>query len=211
MPEVKVYNLQGKEIGTDKVKAEIFEQKTNQSLVKQVIQASLSRKRQVLAKTKDRSEVRGGGRKPWQQKGTGRARQGSIRSPQWKGGGVVFGPKGNQNYRQKINQRDKSIVLQMILSDRLKNKNLLAIDKLDFATGKTKDLVGILKKFPAIKSSVLLVTAEKNDHLVRASNNLAKVSVVTAGNLNALDALQNQFMLIEKPGLEKLTSRFSKK
>jgi len=144
MPNVNLYNQEGKEIGKAELTSEIFDVKLNSNLVHQAVVAQTANKRQVLAHTKDRSEVRGGGKKPWRQKGTGRARHGSIRSPLWRGGGITFGPTNERNFSLKINKKAKRKALLMCLSDKAKNERIILVDNLELAEAKTKKFFQIL-------------------------------------------------------------------
>ena len=148
---VKIYNQKAEAVGDIKLSDKVFGVKANEPLVHQAMVAQMSNERQVLAHTKDRSEVRGGGRKPWKQKGTGRARAGSIRSPIWKGGGVTFGPRKDRNFSKNINKKMKQNAMLMVLSDRVKSGNFVVLDKLTVEDYKTKifnDIIGSLEKIP---------------------------------------------------------------
>jgi large subunit ribosomal protein L4 len=138
MPEIKIYNQKGEAVGDLKLSDKVFGVKVNEALVYQAVVTQMANERQVLAHTKDRSEVRGGGKKPWRQKGTGRARHGSIRSPIWIGGGVTFGPTSARNFSKKINKKMKQKSIFMALSDKVANNNLVILDKLEMDEFKTK-------------------------------------------------------------------------
>jgi len=143
---IKIYNQEAEPVGEIKLSDKVFGVKVNESLVHQAMVTQMANQRQVLAHTKDRSEVRGGGRKPWRQKGTGRARAGSIRSPIWIGGGVTFGPRKERNFKKKINQKMKQKAILMVLSDKVANNNLMILDKLEMKEFKTKMFAEMLKK-----------------------------------------------------------------
>ena len=143
--ETKVYNQKAEEVAKIKLSDNIFAVPTTEDLVHQAMVAQMGNERQVLAHTKDRSEVRGGGRKPWRQKGTGRARAGSSRSPIWIGGGVTFGPSKDRNFKKDINRKMKRKALYMVLSDRVKNKNIAVLDAISMKEFKTKDMDAMLK------------------------------------------------------------------
>ena len=138
MSKVNIYNQKAETVGELELDAKVFAVKPNEALVHQAVVAQLANERQVLAHTKDRSEVRGGGKKPWRQKGTGRARQGSIRSPQWIGGGIVFGPLKTRNFSLKINKKMKQKAMFMALSDKLASNDLIVLDNLEMKESKTK-------------------------------------------------------------------------
>lgn len=150
MPKVPIYNQAGEEVGSQELSEEIFGVKPRESVVHQVVVAMLANRRQVLAHTKDRGEVRGGGRKPWRQKGTGRARHGSIRSPLWVGGGITFGPTKERNFKQKINDKMRRKAIFMCLSDRVQDGKLVLLDKMSVMEGKTKEMVGLVNKLRAV-------------------------------------------------------------
>ncbi len=148
--KIKIYSQNGNVVKETELNPEIFGVAVKESVVHQVAVAQMANARVAIADTKDRSEVRGGGKKPWRQKGTGRARQGSIRSPLWKGGGVVFGPKSARNFSQKINKKMKRKALFMCLSDKVNNNFLVVIDQLKLTAGKTKEIIEVVKSFKEI-------------------------------------------------------------
>ena len=199
--EVKVYNQNGEVIGSEKLSAEMFEVPLNIDLVSQVAKVQEANRRQVLANTLGRSEVRGGGKKPWKQKGTGRARHGSIRSPLWVGGGITFGPTKDRNFSLNINKKMKRKALKMVLSDKAKTDALIVVDSLKLETGKTKNIATMLTKFPMKKKSALIVYGNKNEHIVKGARNIPKVTSENVQNLNVLDLLKYQYMIIEKDAL----------
>jgi large subunit ribosomal protein L4 len=143
--KLDIYNQKGEKVGDVKISSEIFDLEVNEALVHQAMVTQMANERQVVAHTKDRSEVRGGGKKPWKQKGTGRARAGSSRSPIWIGGGVTFGPTKDRNFTKKINKKMKQKALMMVLSDKVKNGNLVILEKFEIKEYKTKDFNSILK------------------------------------------------------------------
>ena len=145
MLKVLTYTQNGKESGKAELPSEIFDVKMNSDLVHQVVIAQMSNQRQVIAHTKDKSEVRGGGKKPWKQKGTGRARHGSIRSPIWKGGGVTFGPTKDRNFKKKINKKMRRKALFMVLSSKVKDKEMIILDELKIEKPKTKEIMKIIQ------------------------------------------------------------------
>ncbi len=143
--KISTYTQNGKESGKAELPSEIFDVKMNSDLVHQVVLAQMSNQRQVIAHTKDKSEVRGGGRKPWKQKGTGRARHGSIRSPIWKGGGVTFGPTKDRNFKKKINKKMRRKALFMVLSSKVQDKEMIVLDKLKIEKPKTKEIAMVIE------------------------------------------------------------------
>lgn len=206
MPKVKVYNLEGKEEEMD-LPEEIFAVEPQNDLVHQAVVAQLANSRQVLADTKNRGEVRGGGRKPWKQKGTGRARHGSIRSPLWKGGGVTFGPTSDRNYRKKINKKMKTKALFMVLSSKLKNGDLIVVKDLKLKKGSTKIMKGILNNLQ-VKGKTIIALAKKNDNVIKSTNNISKVSTISSDSLNVVDLLKNKTLIIDKNGVEKIQETY---
>ena len=160
--------------------------------------------RQASASTKTRSEIRGGGRKPWRQKGTGNARQGSIRAPQWRGGGVVFGPTPNVNYSKKQNKKERRLAIKSALAYKVLDKELIVLDSINFETNKTKEMVNLLTKLDIRNNKVLLVVAELDENVCLASRNLANVKVVTYDEVNAYDTVNADNMIITSEALQKL-------
>jgi large subunit ribosomal protein L4 len=211
MLKVKVYNLEGKEIDELKLDSAIFGVEINPALVHQAVVAQQANARLTLANTKTKGEVRGGGRKPWRQKGTGRARHGSRRSPIWIGGGVTFGPRTERNYSLKINKKMKRKALLMGLTDKVAEQSLIVVDKLEMPEIKTKNLVKILSKLPVKKnSSSLIVLAAKDEKILKSAQNLLKVKTILADSLNIVDVLQYQSLVIDKEGIKKLIETYKK-
>ena len=207
MTNLKVYNLVGKEVGEVSLNPKAFGVALNPDLVFQAIEAQESKSRVAIADTKTKAEVRGGGRKPWKQKGTGRARQGSIRAPQWKGGGVVFGPKSDRNFTKDLNKKMKKKALLMALSDKLASNQILIVDSLALNDAKTKSVVSALKNLKLTKS-VLFAHAEANESLKRASANLKKVNISRADSLNIRDIVKYHTLVIEKSSLPVIDKTF---
>ncbi len=207
--KIAVYNQEGKEIGSVLLPKEIFEVKINLDLVHQVVVSQMANRRRVIAHAKDRSEVRGGGKKPWRQKGTGRARAGSRRSPLWKGGGVTFGPTRARVFKKKINKKMKRKALLMALSAKAKNNLLLILDKLSLTEVKTKLMAKILKKLP-IKGSFLIVLPKLDKDIVRATRNLAGIETIEARNLNVLDSLSSKYLIVPKESMKVIKETFLK-
>jgi len=185
-----------------KLPKDIFELDVeNHELLKLAYEAYLSNGRTNVAKAKDRSEVRGGGRKPWAQKGTGRARHGSIRSPIWRTGGVTFGPQGNENYTKKITKKSKHKATRQALSLAAKDGELKVIESIDFKDGKTKEAVELLNKLGCDRN-VLIVVEDKTDNLIRATRNLGEIKLVTANYLNVYSILNASHIIITKAAVE---------
>jgi large subunit ribosomal protein L4 len=196
--KTSVYNLSGEKVGHQNLSPEIFKVAFNDDLVHQVVVAQQASGRQVLSHTKGRSEVRGGGRKPWKQKGTGRARHGSRRSPLWPGGGVTFGPTRERNFAKAINRKMKKKALRMVLSDKVKNDRFLVIDQWSIEKPKTKSLNLALKTLPSNNEKITLITEQSNMEIIRASRNLPKVASLGIKSLNVVDLLKNEFIIIPK-------------
>lgn len=207
--KIAIYNQEGKEVGSVLLPKEIFEVKVNPDLVHQVVISQMANRRKVIAHSKGRAEVRGGGRKPWRQKGTGRARAGSRRSPLWKGGGVTFGPTKERVFKKKINKKMKRKALLMALSAKAKNNLLLILDKLSLTEVKTKLMAKILKKLP-IKGSSLIILPELDKNIIRAAGNLAEVETIEAKNLNALDSLSFKYLIMPKESIKMIKETFLK-
>jgi len=204
---VKVYNQKGEEVGKVKLPAEIFDVEMNKDLVQQAVAAQMANSRKVIAHTKDRSEVKGGGRKPWRQKGTGRARHGSIRSPIWKGGGVCFGPTKERVFAKKINKKMKRKALFMVLSSKVKDKEIVLLDKLELTEAKTKkmtEMINTLKE--KIKKNLdkgtLIVLPKADQKISRAVNNIPKIKTIRADSLNVVDILSYQYFLMPKQAIK---------
>jgi large subunit ribosomal protein L4 len=211
--KIKVYNQKAEEAGEIKLSDKIFKIEVNEALVHQAMVAQMSNERQVLAHTKSRSEVRGGGKKPWRQKGTGRARAGSSRSPIWIGGGVTFGPKKDRNFSKNINKKMKQKAIFMVLSDRLLSNKLAIIEKIDIKEYKTKDIDKTIKNFEEKvikedikknKRSVLLINDKKDDKIKYSSRNLEGLKTINTENINILDLLKYRNLVITKKTIEKL-------
>lgn len=205
MLKVDVFNTNAKVVGQKELDGAIFEQKINETLIHQVVVAQLANKRQGTKSTLTRSEVRGGGIKPWRQKGTGRARQGSIRSPQWIKGGVVFAPKP-RDFSQKINAKMKKAALNSALSAKVANNEFTVVDKIVLSAPKTKEVASILKNFD-FNSRVLFVinsAKEESADLLRASANIQAVQIIDVALLNVYDLLANKNCVITLSAVEKL-------
>jgi len=209
MAKIKVYNLEGKEVEEISLDPKIFAVEINPALVHQAVEIQQANARQNFAHTKDRSEVRGGGRKPWRQKGTGRARHGSIRSPIWSGGGVTFGPRKEREFAKKINKKMKRKALFMTLTDKVKENNLIVVDKLQLTEIKTKKLAEIISKLPIKgKKSLLLAMAVKDDNIIKSAKNLPKLKTILADSLNIVDILKYNYLVIDKQGVKKIVETY---
>jgi large subunit ribosomal protein L4 len=211
-----VYNQKGEQIKEVELPKRLFGVAMKPAVIHQVVVAQAANARENLAHAKTRSEVSGGGKKPWKQKGTGHARQGSIRAPQWVGGGVTFGPRNTQNFSQKVNKKQKQAALAMCLSQLAGNKTLVIFDKLDNDGGKTKSLntwaKGLTGKIGDLKNSkkFLLVMDAKDANLTRAAKNLKNVSTISAASLNCIDILKNDTMLISEKTIALIEKHYNK-
>ena len=208
---VKTYNQEGKELGKTLLPKEIFEVSLNSDLVHQVMVSQMANRRKVIAHTKTRAEVRGGGRKPWRQKGTGRARHGSIRSPIWRGGGITFGPRKEKVFKKKIPTKMRRKALFMVLSAKAKENFILLLDSLKLEKPKTKFMVKILHTLPLKTASCLIALPKKDDFVIRAARNIPKVETIQAKDLNTLDLLSFKYLILPKDAIKVIKDTFSKK
>ena len=207
---VKTYNQKGEKLDQTKLAAEIFGVKINPDLVHQVVVAQMANRRKTTAHTKGRGEVRGGGKKPWRQKGTGRARHGSIRSPIWRGGGVTFGPTKERVFKKTINRKMRRKALLMVLSGKAKNELLVLLDGIKIAKSKTKLMSDILKNLPCGKNNSLLVLPAIDKDVIRAAKNLPSLQTIQARDLNCLDLLQSKYLIMPKEALRVIKETFAK-
>ncbi|MFH1759369.1 MAG: 50S ribosomal protein L4 [Patescibacteria group bacterium] len=198
--KVSVYNIKNEAAGKVELDDKIFGAKWNPDLVHQVVLVKTANKRQILAHAKTRSEVRGGGKKPWRQKGTGRARHGSTRSPIWAGGGVTFGPTKDRNYEKKINKKMVKIALYSVLSKKVSDGELKIIDDLKLKEAKTKTLHAILTTLKML--NVLAIPTVDNKAIYRACANIPKTKCLAANSLNVIDLLKYKNILIEKEAIK---------
>lgn len=202
--ETKVFNMQGAEIGKSELSDNVFNQTPQKHFLHEVITAYLTNRRQGSACTKTRSEVSGGGKKPWKQKGTGRARHGSIRSPLWKGGGVVFGPRP-RNFENAIPKRKKRIALIQALSAQFAKGNIMVIDKIELDEPKTKKLTAVLD---ALKAGVkpIFVTSKKDEKITLAGRNIKGFLCRQPKDLNAYDVLNSTKIIITRDAVDKFST-----
>jgi len=202
--KVNLYNQEGKVIGKVDLNPDVFSIRPDEDLIHRVLVSQQNRMRSVIAHTKTRSERRGGGRKPWRQKGTGRARTGSVRSPIFKKGGVVFGPRKERNFKTKVNKKTRKKAICMLLSDRVKGEKLKVVDELELKEFKTKGAEKILENL-SLGDGALIILAETNLSLVKSFNNLQEIKTILADQLNILDLLNYSSLLVTKKALEKVT------
>ncbi len=208
--KIKVYNKLGKEDGDSLLPKEVFGIEVNDDLVHQVIVSQMSNQRQGNAHTKQRGEVRGGGRKPWRQKGTGRARAGSNRSPIWRGGGITFGPRNERNYKKTIPTKMRRKAMFMVLSAKYKTELLLLIDTLKFDKISTKEMSGIVGKLPAKAGSILIVLPKIDKSLILSTRNIPRVETIQAKDLSALTLMSFKYVIMSKESVKVIEETFVK-
>ena len=202
MANVSVYNMEGKEVGNIELNDAIFGVEVNEHLVHMAVLQQLADKRQGTQKAKTRSEVSGGGRKPWRQKGTGHARQGSIRAPQWKGGGVVFAPVP-RDYSFKMNKKEKRAALKSALTDKAQNNNLIVVDELKFDEIKTKKFAEVMNNLKATRKA-LVVLADNDKNVVLSARNLAEANTTLTNTLNVYDIVNARTLVLTKDAVAKI-------
>ncbi len=211
--ELPLYNQKAENVGKVDLPDRIFNLAMNNDLVHQIVTSLRSNKRQVITHTKGRGEVRGGGKKPWKQKGTGRARHASIRSPIWKGGGVTGGPTKERNFKKKINKKMARRALFMALSSKVKDKQLLILDEIRLENPKTKEMALVMKNLSVLmdkKPNALLILPITEDKFKRSINNLTNLSVIEARNLNPLEVLSYKYLVLVKGSIDALNKAFGK-
>ena len=198
--QVPVYNVQGEQVSETELRDEIFAAPINHALMHQALVRQAANARLGTHKTKTRSEVRGGGRKPWRQKGTGRARQGSIRSPQWRGGGAVFGPTP-RSYKQKMPRKMRRQALRSVLSVKAADSQVLLLDSLQMTEPKTREVLGILQNW-GVDTSALILVPQRDEVILRSVRNLPQVRTLVAQYLNVRDLLKFDYILVPLASLE---------
>ena len=201
MANVSVYNMEGKEVGTVELNDAIFGVEINEHLVHMAVVQQLANNRQGTQKAKTRSEVSGGGRKPWRQKGTGHARQGSTRSPQWTGGGMVFAPVP-RDYSFKLNKKEKRAALKSVLTDKVQNNNLVVVDELKLDEIKTKKFTEVMKNLKV--ESGLVVIADNNENIVLSARNVADIDTTLVNTINVYDVLNAKTLVLTKDAVAKI-------
>ena len=203
MARLSVLNQNGEEVSKVNLKKDVFEVEVNDQAIFDAVQVYLSNRRQATAKTKTRDEVSGGGKKPWRQKGTGRARQGSTRSPQWRGGGTVFGPDGNQNYTIKMNRKERRLALKSALTSQLKDGNLVVVDSIKLEKKSTKEMVKVMENLK-LSGKVLFVIDEEgiNEDAYCSVLNLQNVDVLYYDEINTYEVLNHNKVVFTKEALK---------
>ena len=201
MPTVGLFNQEGKQVGDIQLNNNVFGVEVNTDAMHQVVVALLANKRQGTQSAKTRAEVRGGGIKPWRQKGTGRARQGSIRSPQWIKGGIVFAPKP-RDYRVSVPKSMRRVAMKSALTSKVQDNQMVVLESLAFEAPKTKNMVEVLKAFDAKKT--LIITGESNEVLYKSARNIADVQIMPVNNINVYDLLKFEKLIITKDAVSKI-------
>ena len=202
MPKVEVYNVQGKKVSDLELKEEIFGIEPNEAVVHSVLVNYLANQRQGTQSTKTRSEVRGGGRKPWRQKGTGRARQGSIRAPQWIKGGIALGPKP-RSYKYRVNKKEKRLAIKSLLSSKVLENNLVVVDKFDLKEIKTKQMAVAMKNLK-VEDKALIMLATGDEKVQKSARNLEGVRTTSVSTINVYDLLKYKKLVLTVDTVKKL-------
>lgn len=202
MPKVALYSQSGSQVGEIELNETVFGIEPNQHVLYEAIIMQRASLRQGTHKTKTRSEVRGGGRKPWRQKGTGRARQGSIRSPQWRGGGTVFGPVP-RSYSYRLPKKVRRLAIKSALSSKVQEENILVLESLALEAPKTKDFTAVLNGL-SVDNKALVVTADLDENVALSARNIPGVTIVTADGINVLDVVSHDKLIMTKQAVEKV-------
>ena len=201
MPKISVLNVKGEKVKDIKLNDNVWSIEPNDAVIYDAIVLATASKRQGTHSVKTRAEVSGGGRKPWRQKGTGNARQGSTRSPQWRHGGIVFGPTTEKNYSKKMNKKERRLALKGALSYKVIDSELMILDSLKLESAKTKEMLNIMKNLK-LDNSVLFVTTELTDEVILASRNIQGVKVVLPSEVNVLDVTSYQNMVVTEDAVK---------
>ena len=202
MANVTVYNMEGNEVGTMELNDAVFGVEINEHLVHLAVVRQLANNRQGTQKAKTRSEVSGGGRKPWRQKGTGHARQGSIRAPQWTGGGVVFAPVP-RDYEVKMNKKERRAALKSALTSKVQENEIIVLDSLSFEAPKTKDMVNVLKNIKAAKKAIIVMD-EKDENVIKSAANIPGVKTTLVSTMNTYEVLNATSFIVTKEAVKKI-------
>ena len=202
MPKIDVYNIEGKKVSTIELNDSVFGIKPNEKIVHSALVNYMANQRQGTASTKTRAEVSGGGKKPWKQKGTGRARQGSTRSPQWIKGGIALGPKP-RDYRYTINKKERRLAIKSVLSSKVLENNLVVVDKLQFKEIKTKQMVSALANLK-VEGKALVVLPEKNLNVQKSAKNIENVKTTLTNTINVYDLLKYNKLVLTVDSVKKI-------
>lgn len=210
MASVKLYTADGTTKGEIELDDRLFGVKVNPALIHEAVVHQMNNARNSVAHTKTRGEVAGTGKKPWKQKGTGRARHGSRRSPIWSGGGITFGPRNSRVFNSKMNQKARRKAISMVLSDKVVNDRFFAIEDLTIDEGKTKNLLNVLKNLSLAEKKVLIVDLPTNKLISRAAKNVQSISTTPVNALNMVDLLKGDYVLMSQKAIESLSEIFIK-
>lgn len=202
MPKIEVYSIEGKKVSDVELKEEVFGIEPNEAIVHSVLVNYMANQRQGTGSTKTRSEVSGGGKKPWRQKGTGRARQGSIRAPHWVGGGIALGPKP-RSYKYRVNKKERRLAIRSVLSSKVLEKELVVVDKIDFKEIKTKNMVNALNKLK-VEGKTLIVLPEKNENVQKSARNIEGVKTSLVNTINVYDLLKYKNLVLTLDTVKKI-------
>lgn len=202
MPKIDVYSIEGKKVSDVELKEEVFGIEPNETIVHSVLVNYMANQRQGTQSTKTRSEVSGGGKKPWRQKGTGRARQGSIRAPHWVGGGIALGPKP-RSYKYRVNKKERRLAIRSVLSSKVLEKELVVVDKIDFKEIKTKNMVNALNKLK-VEGKTLIVLPEKNENVQKSARNVEGVKTSLVNTINVYDLLKYKNLVLTLDTVKKI-------
>ena len=202
MPKIDVYSIEGKKVSDVELKEEVFGIEPNETIVHSVLVNYMANQRQGTQSTKTRAEVSGGGKKPWRQKGTGRARQGSIRAPHWVGGGIALGPKP-RSYKYRVNKKERRLAIRSVLSSKVLEKELVVVDKIDFKEIKTKNMVNALNKLK-VEGKTLIVLPEKNENVQKSARNIEGVKTSLVNTINVYDLLKYKNLVLTLDTVKKI-------
>ncbi len=210
MALISLYNSQGEIVGNMTLEPSLFDVKVSKALVHEAVVAQTSNSREAIAHTKDRSEVAGSSKKPWKQKGTGRARHGSTKSPIWIGGGITFGPRNDRNFSVKMNKKAHRKALAMVLSDKVANNRFIAVDSLILPEGKTKELIHVLSKLPSTGKKTLIVLPPDQKTVAKAAQNLKGIQTMPSNTLNVVDLLKTDYVVVSKEAVELISLMYKR-
>jgi len=210
MAIISVYNTKGEKVGSLDLEPSLFDVAVNKEVVHEAVVAQTSNAREAIAHTKDRSEVAGSSKKPWNQKGTGRARHGSTKSPIWIGGGITFGPRSDRNFSVKINKKVKRKALAMVLSEKVASERFVAVEDLKLPNGKTKELSDILKSLPGAGKKTLIVLPPEQKDVAKAAKNMKGIATMPTNTLNVVDLLKTDFVIVSKEGITNITEMYKR-
>lgn len=210
MAIISLYNTNGEKVGSLELEPSLFGVEVSNELVHEAVVAQTANSREAIAHTKDRSEVAGSSKKPWNQKGTGRARQGSTKSPIWIGGGITFGPRSNRNFSVKINKKARRKALAMVLSDKVACDRFIALEDFVLPSGKTKELLDVLKKLPSAGKKTLIILPTTQKDVAKAAQNMKGIETMPTNTLNVVDLLKTDFVVASKEAIHSMTEMYKR-